>query len=65
MGYLGQEDEREEEFLEDEDEIQELTVDDNGRIRRGPVVNPDPDYFEDGEEAEAEHDSHGNTEDEE
>jgi hypothetical protein len=56
MGYL-EEDEREEEleeeeFLEEEDEIRELEVDDNGRIRRGPVVNPDPDYFEDEEESD-------------
>ena len=66
MGYL--EDEREE-FLEEEevdgeDEIRELEVDDNGRIRRGPVVNPDPDYFEDEGEEQIEHDSFGNTDDE-
>jgi hypothetical protein len=67
MGYL--EDEREEEFLEEEeeefdgeDEIRELEVDDNGRIRRGPVMNPDPDYFED-EEGEDEP-SHGYPDDE-
>lgn len=50
MGYLDDEIEEyleeEEEDFEGEEEIRELEVDDNGRIRRGPVVNPDESYFE-------------------
>lgn len=63
MGY--RDEELEEQFLEEEEdfdgeeEIRELEVDDNGRIRRGPVVNPDEDYFEEGDE-EVERNSFGN-----
>ncbi len=64
MGYLDEDNELEESEFEEEDEIRELEVDNNGRIRRGPVVNPDPDYFEDEEGAEEYHDTYGNTEDE-
>lgn len=55
MGYLDDEreeylEEEEEDFDEGEEEIRELEVDDNGRIRRGPVVNPDEAYFEEQDE---------------
>jgi hypothetical protein len=43
MGYLEEDerDEREDDILEDEEELRELEIDENGRIRRGPVVRPD------------------------
>lgn len=47
MGYHDEDYEEESNYLEEEEEIQELEIDEGtGRLKRGPVANPEPDFYE-------------------